>query len=100
MSATLQNNLSDPMVQEAYQLIGQLSENQLAVIVESIKKLIEQNNNKLEIEDIERKRAAFAELLELRKKFAATHPKSMEEERFEAMAEKYPFLMDDIAGKE
>ena len=101
MSATVQNNLANPMVQEAYQLIGQLSENQLAVIVKSIKKLIEQNNNyETGQEELQRKEAAFAELLKLRKKFAATHPKSLEEERFEAMAEKYPFLKDDVKCKE
>lgn len=101
MSATVQNNLSNPMVQEAYQLIGQLSENQLAVTVKSIKELIKQNNNyEMKQEELQIKEAAFAELLELRKKFAATNPKSLEEERFEAMAEKYPFLKDDVKCKE
>ena len=101
MPTTLQNNLANPMIQEAYQLIGQLSEKQLSVIVKYIKEIIDQNNIcEIEQEELQRKRAAFNDLLELRKKIAATHPKTMEEERFEAMAEKYPFLRDDISSKE
>ena len=62
MSATVQNNLSNPMVQEAYQLIGQLSENQLAVTVKSIKELIKQNNNyEMKQEELQIKEAEFSD---------------------------------------
>jgi len=99
MSTVAQDNIADSMIREAYQLLGKLSENQLVVIVNSIKSFIEQNNRReSEQEEIQRKKEAFAELLELRKKFAATHPKSFEEERFEAMAEKYPFLRNNAEG--
>lgn len=95
MSAMVQDNISSPMIQEAYQLLGKLNERQLIVVVNSIKKFVAQNNSyENEQEEIQRKKEAFAELLELRKKFAATKPKSFEEERFEAMAEKYPFLRE------
>ncbi len=93
MSAVIQNNLAGPMMEEAYRLLGKLNENQLNVIVNSIKKFIEENSkSKDDKEEIRRRKEAFAELLELRKKFAATKPKSYEEERFEAMSEKYSFL--------
>jgi len=99
MSTVAQDNIADSMIREAYQLLGKLSENQLVVIVNSIKSFIEQNNRReSEQEEIQRKKEAFAELLELRKKFAATKPKSFEEERFEAMAEKYPFLRNNAEG--
>ncbi|MBO6178570.1 MAG: hypothetical protein IKN12_06215 [Selenomonadaceae bacterium] len=93
MSAVTQSNIVSPMVEEAYRLLGKLNESQLIVIVNSIKKFIEENRaSKDEKEEIRRKEEAFAELLELRKKFAATEPKSYEEERFEAMKAKYSFL--------
>jgi len=99
MSTVAQDNIADSMIREAYQLLGKLSENQLVVIVNSIKSFIEQNNRReSEQEEIQRKKEAFAELLELRKKFAATKPKSFEEERLEAMAEKYPFLRNNAEG--
>ena len=97
MSTPIQNNETNPMAQEAYQLIGQLNDNNLSIVVNFIKKLIDENSHQeSEHEELQRKRAAFAKLMELREEIAATHPKSLEEERFEAMAEKYPFLRDEV----
>ncbi len=97
MSITVQNNATNSMAQEAYHLIDQLNENNLPIVISFIKNIIKENNHQEnEHEELQRKRAAFARLMELREEIAATHPKSLEEERFEAMAEKYPFLRDDV----
>ena len=97
MSAVIHNNFTSPIMQEAFQLLGKLNENQLIVIVNSIKSFIEQNSNyENEHGEIREKKEAFAELLQLRDKFAATEPKSLEQERLEAMAGKYSFLRDDV----
>jgi len=93
----LQKNMTSPIEQEAYSLLRQLNEHNIIVAVNFMKKLIaEENNIETKQDELARKRAAFAKFMELREKIAATNPKSLEEERFEAMAEKYPFLRDDV----
>ncbi len=48
-----------------------------------------------EDEKIRKRKAAFQTLVRIREKAKTLHLKSLEEERFEAMAEKYPFLMEN-----
>ena len=87
----------NPMVQEVHRLIGQMSEQNIIAVLNFIKKLqAEDEYHDNEEDDLPKKRAAFAKLMELREEMAALHPKSLEEERFEAMAEKYPFLREDV----
>ena len=87
------NSIEIPVKQEVYHLLEQLSEANMISVVAFIKHLLtETKRYENAQEDLREKDAAFEELLKLRKRFAATNPKSFEEERFEAMAEKYPFL--------
>lgn len=95
MSALMQNNVVNPMTQEAYKILCQLNEHDTITTINFMRKLME-NNNKNEEQKSSKKMEAFARLMELREEIAATHPKSLEEERFEAMAEKYPFLRDEM----
>ena len=98
METSIQN--LNPMVQEVYRLIGQMNEQNIVAVFNFIKKLqAEDESYNSEQENLQLRREAFAELLKLREEFAATHPKSLEEERFEAMAEKYPFLREDVRNK-
>ena len=98
METSMQN--VSPMVQELHRLIGQMSEQNIVAVFNFIKKLqAEDESYNNEQENLQLRRKAFAELLKLREEFAATHPKSLEDERFEAMAEKYPFLREDVRNK-
>ena len=94
-TALAQNNSATPIRQEAYALLEQLNDANLISVVAFIKDLLDKvNRDDEEQYDLRNKEIAFAELLELRKKFSSLKPKNFEEERLEAMTEKYPFLME------
>lgn len=66
--------IANPSVQDAYGLISQLNEKKLALVVEYVKQLLKQNDDTVdsahEDDDLSKKRAAFAKLMEIREKVA------------------------------
>ena len=95
MSQVMQNNMVSPIEQEAYRLFGQLSEHNTVVVINFMKKLIEEDNHiDSEQEELARKRAAFAELMELRDEIAAANLPPIDEIRREAIEEKYGYMLN------
>ena len=85
MSASLytQGGIANPSVQDAYGLISQLNEKKLALVVEYVKQLLKQNDDTVdsahEDDDLSKKRAAFAKLMEIREKVAESNLPSIDE---------------------
>lgn len=82
-----------PAVQEAYGLISQLNEKNLALAVEYVKQLLKQGNDTAsstqEQEELNKKKAAFAKLMEIREEIAGANMPPMDEIRAEAIEKKY-----------
>ena len=95
MSTSLytQGDIANPSVQEAYGLISQLNEKKLALVVEYVKQLLRQNDESVdnvhEDDDLSKKRAAFAKLMEIREKVAESNLPPIDEIRDEAIEKKY-----------
>ena len=94
-TSVLQKEVASPIEQEAYQLLGQLNEHNIIITVNFMKKLIaEENHIENEQDELARKRAAFARLMELREEIAASNLPSVDEIRREAIEQKYGYMMN------
>lgn len=93
MSALMQNNVVNPMTQEAYKILCQLNEHDTITTINFMRKLME-NNNKNEEQKSSKKMEAFARLMELREEIAATNPPPIDEIRKDAIEKKYGYMID------
>ena len=100
MSITVQNNAANPMMQEAYNLLGQLNEHKIIVAINLLKKLVEEDvSPEKEQEELAQKRAAFARLMEIREEIAAANLPPIDEIRREAIEEKYGYMIHPTENK-
>lgn len=85
------NSSAERTMQDACRILSGLSASNMQIAMDFIKNLAQADALKSGRTDITEKEQALAELLELRREFTATNPRSFAEERAAAMAEKYGF---------